>query len=175
MNLNKANRLLHRWATVFVVLPVLVMLLTGLLLQFKKQSSWIQPPTQRGVGDVPTIGFEEILRVAQDVDEAGIENWSDVSRLDVRPDKGVVKVRSISSWEVQIDLQTGDVLSSSIRRSDFIESLHDGSFFGEWVKMGIFLPAGVLMILMWVTGVYLFALPYISRHKRRLRVQKNQP
>ncbi len=171
MNLNKTNRLAHRWATVFVTLPLLIMLATGMMLQWKKQSPWIQPPTQRGVGTEPTIGFDDVLSAARTVEEAGILTWDDVDRLDVRPGKGVVKVRSNSHWEVQIDAETGAVLQSAYRRSDIIESLHDGSFFHEGVKLWVFFPAALGLALMLGTGVYMFFLPYISRQKRRVRTR----
>ncbi len=170
MNPNKANRQVHRWATLVVAVPVIVMLMTGMLLQWKKQSAWIQPPTQRGVGSAPTVGFDQILDAARSVDEAGIETWDDVDRLDVRPGKGMVKIRSNTRWEVQVDTETGEVLQAAFRRSDLIESLHDGTFFHDGVKLWVFFPAAVALTLMWGTGLWLFVLPYISRRRRRASV-----
>ncbi|MEM1186106.1 MAG: PepSY domain-containing protein [Planctomycetota bacterium] len=167
MRFNKANRLIHRWATVVVALPVIVILITGLILQWKKHSAWVQPPTQRGEGTVPVIGFADILEAAKTAEEAGIQSWDDVDRLDVRPGKGVVKVRSNTRWEVQIDTATGAVLQTAYRRSDLIESLHDGSFFHDSVKLWVFFPSSLALTAMWATGLYLFVLPYISRRKRR--------
>ena len=169
MNINKASRSVHRWATVVVVLPVFIILITGMMLQWKKHAAWIQPPTQRGVAVEPTIPFDQILTIATSVEEAGIDDWRDVDRLDVRPGRGIVKVRSNSRWEIQIDTQTGEVLHSAARRSDLIERLHDGSFFSEGVKLGVFFPSAVVLTLMWATGIYLFLLPYLSRRKRRAR------
>lgn len=172
MNFNKANRLAHRWATVVVTLPLLVMLVTGMLLQWKKQSPWVQPPTQRGVGTVPSIGFDQILMAAASVNEAAIETWDDIDRLDVRPDRGVIKVRANNRWEVQIDAETGEVLQAAVRRSDLIESLHDGSFFHEGVKLWVFFPSAVALTVMLGTGVYMFVLPTISRRRRRARAAR---
>jgi hypothetical protein len=54
---------LHRWATVLILLPFLIVLISGLLLQVKKQFDWIQPPTQVGSGSgAPELSFQEILR-----------------------------------------------------------------------------------------------------------------
>ena len=169
MKFNKANRLLHRWATVLVAVPMAIILITGMTLQWKKQSSWVQPPTQRGVGTIPLIGFDDILESARSAEQAGIETWDDVDRLDVRPGKGIVKVKSNTRWEVQIDTETGEVLQVAYRRSDLIESLHDGSFFHENIKLWIFFPAALALTLMLATGVYMFVLPYISKRKRRER------
>lgn len=95
--------------------------------------------------------------------------WDDVDRLDVRPSKGVVKVRARSGWEVQVDAKTGEVLQAAVRRSDLIESLHDGSFFHEKVKLWIFLPAGLILAGLWGTGIYLFFLPLWKRRTGRVR------
>lgn len=171
MRLNRTNRLVHRWATPVVALPVLVMVVTGVLLQWKKESAWIQPATQRGVGTEPVISFDDVLASAMRVEEAGIGSWEDVDRLDVRPDKGVVKVRSTTRWEVQVDAETGEVLQSAYRRSDLIEQLHDGSFFHDGVKLWVFFPAAVALGVMWLTGLWLFALPHVSRAKRRARAR----
>jgi len=175
MNLNKTNRQLHRWATLIVALPVIIMLVTGMLLQWKKQASWIQPPTQRGSETEPTLAFAEILASARAVDQAGIKTWDDVERLDVRPGKGVVKVRAKNRWEIQIDSATGAVLQTSYRRSDLIESLHDGSFFHDAAKLWVFFPAALALLLMWMTGLYLFVLPYVARARSRARRKMNAP
>ncbi|MEM9373535.1 MAG: PepSY domain-containing protein [Planctomycetota bacterium] len=143
----------HRWGTVVVAAPVLLMLVTGMMLQWKKQSAWMQPPTQRGVATVPSLGFDQILDAAKSAEEAGITTWADIDRLDVRPDKGIVKVRAHSRWEVQIDTSTGEVLQAAYRRSDLIESLHDGSFFHSGATLWVFFPSAIALTLMWLTGL----------------------
>ena len=61
------------------------------------------------------------------------------------------------------------VLQVAYRRSDLIESIHDGSYFHDNMKLWIFLPTGVFLAVMWGTGIYLFASPYVARSKRRKR------
>lgn len=162
------GRKMHRWAAVAAALPLGVIIATGLLLQLKKYAVWIQPPTQRGSGHAPALGFERILEAARSVPEAQVEGWSDISRLDVRPDRGLIKVLAKNNWEVQLDAVDGRVLQSAYRRSDLIESLHDGSFFHEYAKLGLFFPAGILLLLLWVSGIYLWILPgWVRRRNAR--------
>ena len=137
------------------------------MLLLKKEVAWIQPPTVKGQTEVPTMSFAEILEVAKSVDEAGIDSWDDIERLDIRPAKRVTKIRSVENWEVQIDHGTGDVTSVAFRRSDIIESIHDGSFFHYGVKLGAFLPAGLILLVLWLSGMYLFFHPYLVKWKRR--------
>jgi len=165
--LPKKLRKVHYWLSVFVMTPALVIFVTGILLQVKKHSDWIQPPLQKGSGDVPTLSFEQILESAQSVPELGVKGWSDIKRLDVRPGKGVTKIRGASDLEVQIDNSTGEVLQVAERRSDWIESLHDGSYFSNPVKYGIFLTTAVLLVVMLLTGVYLFFLPLVRKRGKK--------
>lgn len=169
MTAAKLNRWLHYWLSLAIVLPVALILGTGLLLILKKDVEWIQPSTLRGAAPELTLSFDEILVAVRGVPEAGLTRWKDVDRLDVRPGKGVVKVRGKNRWEVQIDSSTGAVLGVAYRRSDLIESLHDGSFFGDGVKYGVILPTGVVLVVMWGTGLYLFVLPFLQKRKNRRR------
>ena len=167
MKASRLNRLIHRWGSILIALPTLCVLLTGVVLQLKKQSSWIQPGTQKGVERAPTLSFAQILETAQSVPNAEIRSWEDIDRLDVRPEKGMLKIRSKNRWEVQLDAATGEILQVAFRRSDLIESLHDGSFFSDWTKMLIFLPTAVVLVVLWGTGLYLFFLPQLAKRKKR--------
>jgi uncharacterized iron-regulated membrane protein len=166
MKAAKLNRLIHRWASLVVAVPICIIIVTGIMLQLKKDVAWIQPSTMSGSSQSLAISFDEILEATKTVPEAGIDSWDDIDRLDVRPDKGMLKVRGKNRWEVQIDTRTGDVLQVAYRRSDLIEDVHDGSFFNEKLKLWLFLPSGLILLGLWGTGLYLFALPHMTRRKR---------
>jgi uncharacterized iron-regulated membrane protein len=157
----------HRWGAILVAVPFLVVIVTGILLQLKKEIPWVQPPTQRGAGRTPTIAFEAILDAARSRPDAGIEGWGDIDRIDVQPSRGLAKVTSKSRWEIQVDLKSGEVLHSAFRRSDLIESLHDGSWFHDAAKLYVFLPTAVVVFGLWVSGLYLFFLPIAVRWRRK--------
>ena len=166
MKISKLSRVLHRWGSIIALLPITIIIVSGIVLQLKKVSPYIQPPTQHGAGTEPAIGFERILKVARSVPEAEIESWEDVDQLDVRPGEGVVKVRCKNRYEVQIDTETAEILQVAVRRSDLIESIHDGSYFNDHFKLWVFLPAGIVLAMLVITGIYLFLLPYLVRRKR---------
>ncbi len=170
---NKWSRKLHRWGAIITAIPVIVILCTGVLLQFKKEKNalgdWIQPPTARVETAELTISFADILEAVSAVPEAEIASWDDVDRLDVRPGKGIVKVRANNRWEVQVDTGTAEVIHIAFRRSDLIESIHDGSFFHDKAKIWVFLPAGVILLFLWITGIYLWILPIWAKRAGRKR------
>jgi uncharacterized iron-regulated membrane protein len=157
----------HRWGAVVCSVPFLVVIVSGLLLQLKKESAWIQPPTQRGVSKTPTLTFDAMLIACRTVPDAGIADWADVDRIDVQPGRGVAKVQAKNRWEIQIDTTTGDVLHAAYRRSDLIESFHDGSWFHDKAKLWIFLPSGAIVLGLWFTGMYLFVLPWWVKWRKK--------
>lgn len=167
MKFHVLNRKVHYWASIVVALPVLVIIVTGILLQLKKELPWVQPPEQRGVGKSPGVSLARILEVCRTIPEAEVRDWSDINRIDIRPSRGMLKVWAKSNWEIQLDADTAEVLQVAYRRSDLIESIHDGSWFHDLVKHWVFLPSALTLLLLWATGLYLFLLPFMVRRKRQ--------
>ncbi len=154
-----------------MAVPLALVIGTGILLLLKKDVEWIQPPTQAGSTSEPGLSFDRILDVVRTVPEAGIRSWDDIERVDVRPSNGMLKVRAKNRWEIQLDAKTGAILQVAYRRSDLIESLHDGTFFHDKAKLWVLLPNAVVLLGMWLTGIYLFLLPYRARRRRRQRAE----
>jgi uncharacterized iron-regulated membrane protein len=168
---NVVNRRIHYWAAFAAAAPLLVMIASGLLLQTKKHWSWVQPAEKRGTPGPPRASLDDLLRAAMSRPDLGVRGWDDVTRIDIRPDRGLAKLTLRGSMEVQVDLGSGEVLQTAVRRSDLIESVHDGSFFGgDWTKLGLFLPAGIVLLVLWMTGLWMWWVPFVK--KRRLRARR---
>ena len=171
MKTRVALRKLHHWSAPLILLPLGLVIVTGLLLLLKKDFDWIQPETLTGqeTNVLPRQTLHQLFATAQSIPELELKNWTDLTRVDVRTDKGVIKFVSENRWEAQVDAQTGEVLQVAYRRSDFIESLHDGSYFAGWTKHFVFLPAAVVLLFLWISGIYLF---FVTQ---RVRLGKRQP
>ncbi|MDM7859400.1 PepSY domain-containing protein [Alteromonas sp. ASW11-36] len=164
------SRKLHLWLALAIFLPALIVFGSGILLQVKKQSDWVQPPTISGIGNQPELSFLRIYTITAGIPELEVSDWQDIKRIDVRPDKGMLKVVAENHWEAQIDTQTGDILQVAYRRSDIIESIHDGSWFADFAKLWVFLPAGIFLFVMWGSGlVLLYTTLKSKRNKVRVR------
>jgi len=142
------------------------MVSSGILLQLKKQSNWIQPNVETVSSSKP-IMLQSYLDAVSTIEEANISSWDDIDRIDIRPSKGIAKIKSKNNWEIQIDIETSEVYAVNYRRSDIIESIHDGSFFSEVVKYGWFLPSGILLLMLSLTGIYMFFIPILKRRRRK--------
>ena len=82
MKLSKLNRDVHRWGSILTALPIVVITVTGVILQLKKDVAWVQPPTAKGAGAELKLSFDEILTAAKSSPEAGFQSWDDIDRLD---------------------------------------------------------------------------------------------
>lgn len=166
MRFNKLNRSTHKWTSIVITIPFLVIIITGILLLLKKEFSYIQPVTIKGISKVPSLSFDAILQAAKTVEEVNIIGWESIDRLDVRPSKGMIKIQTKANWEIQIDSSTAEVLHVAFRRSDVIEKIHDGTYWQKYANLWFTLPIAIVLLLISITGIILFSQPYIKRYKR---------
>ena len=164
------NRKVHYWGSIAITIPLLIVISSGILLLLKKDARWIQPASINGVSNaIPVTGFPELLNIAKSVKPALISNWTDIKRIDIQPGKGMAKIISINNYEIQIDTYNGKVLQVAYRRSDVIESLHDGTWFHENAKYLVSLPTGVILFVLLISGLILFVQPILVKARRKAR------
>jgi uncharacterized iron-regulated membrane protein len=168
MKTSKLLRLIHNWGSIIIAIPVVIMIGAGILLMLKKEFEWIQPSSEKGAEQtaVPTASIGDMWAAAKAVEKAGFTTWAELKRADLKPDKGILKLVSPTDWEVQVDTTTAKVLNVAERRSDIIEKIHDGSWFAEPLKLWFFLPVGIVLFVLWLTGLYMFFLPYYQKAKK---------
>jgi uncharacterized iron-regulated membrane protein len=162
-------RTLHRWTGLTLSLIVLVMSITGILLAWKKEVELLQPPTQKGkstqLAEWKTV--EEVARTAMKAIDSVTQEKNEIDRMDVRPDKGIIKVLfKKKSWEVQVDATTGKVLSAGKRHADWIEKVHDGSIITDTFKVIYSTIAGLGLLLLTFTGLWLWYGPRVVRKSK---------
>lgn len=176
MKTHKLMRDIHYWGAIISALPMVIMIVAGILLMVKKEFDWIQPSSQRSAqSGLPTLAINELFDAVVADGRLGITDWSHVDRADIKPSKGIVKFINDDGMEAQVDLYTAEVLKVAQRRSDVIEAIHDGSYFADWMKLYVFLPIGVFLLGLWITGLYLFIRTEYkkaqTRKTKRLRLQ----
>jgi len=157
----RLNRKIHFWLSLAILIPSLIVIGTGVLLLLKKEFQWIQPETIKtnpsSFGS-PQISYEEILIQSKKIKQTEIKSWDDIDRMDYKPAKGLIKIQAKNSWEIQMDSSNGEILQVAYRRSDLIESIHDGSFFHDFAKLGIMLPSAIILLILWITGLIMLVI-----------------
>ena len=72
-----------------MIIPIIIMVASGVMLQLKKQSNWIQPNIETISSSKPVM-LQSYLEAAISVKEANVSSWDDIERIDIRPGKGTV-------------------------------------------------------------------------------------
>ncbi len=164
------NRNVHRWLSIVVAIPFFVVVITGCLLHVKRWVPALQPPSQKseqGAMKPDAVGWDVILTALKGVPAADVKSWKDVKAIDVRPALGVARARTSHGYEVQVDLASGKVLSQGQRWSTVLIEMHEGAYFGPWVRNWVFLPTAIFMLILNVTGVWLLAKHYVFKPGRK--------
>ncbi len=158
---------------------------TGLLLGWKKQSGGLllaksytgastDAKTWLPIDSLQQIAFQTLR------DSISTELSTNLDRIDIRPQKGMVKfVFQDHYWGIQLDCTTGQVLHIERRRSDFIEHLHDGSYFDSLlqvddqpIKLLYTTMTGLSLLAFSITGFYLYYGPKRIRKQKQARSAK---
>jgi len=164
-------RVFHRWIGISLAGFLLISALTGILLSLKKKFDILQPPTQIGQSTDLTKwkSLDQLKLIAiQEAQKINSDTKNSIDRLDVRPSKGIVKVIfKENNLEIQLDGATGEMLSVAPRWSDWIESLHDGSIISELFKLISMNILGWGLVVMIISGFWLWYGPRRLRRKRR--------
>lgn len=171
-------RWLHRKLAVALFIFFLVISVTGVLLGIKKQTGLLAP-TQKGTSNdaAEWLSIDSLQKNANRflLDSVSKDLDIELDRIDIRPDKGIVKfVYKHHYHGLQLDLKTGELLSIEKRKSDFIEHLHDGSLMdrlsgtSEQFKVGYTVIMGLSLFLLILSGIWLWYGPKRIRYLKKL-------
>lgn len=170
MNLFRFFWTTHKWVGIVLALIVVLIASTGFLLLLKRQSAWIQPPTFEGAaGDVSSfISMQTLFTQVWAAGHPAFVEIGDIDRVDFRPSERVYKVRSEHGFmEMQVCAITGEVLNIATRRSDLLESIHDGSFFAGWVRTYVMPVVAVGLVFLTFSGLWIWVSPIVRRGRQR--------
>lgn len=151
---------IHIWIGVTATALILIVAITGVMLNHKQLFGFQpDPPDAPRTGLRGAMSMLELVSTAETA--AGVHAAAaGVDRLDVRPDKGIMKVRfgDRLTTEVTLAIHTAEVLSIGQRDDVFLEKLHSGEIFGgNWVLLSDALAIGLLMLLL--TGFWMWLYP----------------
>lgn len=175
-------RKIHRMTGAFLFVFFFVIAVSGLFLGWKKHSSGIiLAKSYKGKSTNPQdwLPLSDLNRKAEIIARQQIspDMSLEMDRIDVRPDKGMVKFVFVEEyWGLQLDLMTGELLHIERRRSDFIENIHDGSILdnlfgidGGYIKLIYTSVMGVSLLTFTITGFWLWFGPKRLRKARELQ------
>ncbi len=142
-------RNIHRKISLYLVIPIGVILLSGIVLQLRNQFEWIQPALIQGeAGNGSLIGPIEIIQQLK-------ISKTDVDQIIYKPAKNNVSLRLKSGEEIQLDPKSGKVLKRAIRRTNLLIDIHQGSIIGPLGQYGVYIVSGLGLLLLYLSGISL--------------------
>ena len=175
VGLTRAFRHWHRRIAIVAAFFLILVALTGLLLAFKQETGLL-PSTKHAGKDIHWLSVDSFIGIAKKytVEQNLLQN-PEIDRIDLRPGDGIAKITFVRSFlEIQINGQTGEVVSSATRYADVIEKIHDGSVFDfvfeprkpvfTWLFSGF---TGISLLVLAVTGIFLWVNPLVIRHWKK--------
>ncbi len=164
----RSFRKIHRTTGALLFVFFFLVSISGLLLGWKKNSGGlILPKTVQGTSSnlSDSLSVDSLSKNAFNYlhDSVSSNLSADIERIDLRPDKGIVKfVFQNHFWGLQLDGATGKLLQIERRNSDIIEGVHDGSildrFFntGNTIKLIYTSIMGIALLLFTINGFWLW-------------------
>ena len=162
-------RKIHRITGAALFIFFFFIAITGLLLGWKKHSGGIiLSKSYKGIStdlkDWLPIDSLNTLANYYLLETISPELSTDIDRIDIRKDKGMVKfIYTEHLWGLQLDGATGKLLHVDRRYSDFIENIHDGSILDKYlgtsdnqVKVFYTTVMGVALLIFTITGFWLW-------------------
>jgi uncharacterized iron-regulated membrane protein len=149
----------HLWLGILLSGVLIIISVSGILLNHKVRLGLMPDVRQEAAGDLAqAMPMADLVRLAGAAAPAAAETG--VDRLDVRPRRGIMKVRyrDRAVTEVTIDIHSGSVLHVGERNDAFLEKLHSGEIFGEnWILLSD--AAAIVLVLLIISGYWLWLFP----------------
>jgi uncharacterized iron-regulated membrane protein len=176
----------HSWGGLFLSVFILLVAVTGILLNHKdfffhgeKRKVTGQFRTTTDVAAVP-ITLQRVLALAH-------EHYGDapLEKVELKDENGqmIYKVSQGHGEEIRIDAHTGAVFSkygaslaadqeSHWHWAKIVDDLHTGKIFGSVGKLVVDLTSGVIIALT-LTGIYLWGVPILHKRENARKRQEN--
>ena len=154
----------HLWFGVILTVVLLVIGITGIILNHKRELGFMPDPPHEPQGAfVDALPLHELANRA--FQAAGVSpDFKNIDRMDARPRNGFVKIRfrDAANTEATVDLTTGRVIHVGSRGDVFMEKLHSGEIFGtNGILLSDFAAAGLIILL--ISGYWLWLRPRVRR------------
>lgn len=154
MNIKKIRKW-HLNIALITVIPLLIICCSGILLSLRNFIPLIQMQPKKGHSGLPLIAVEQVIEKVKSIPEAQVRSVEDIKSIEIRPALGTYNIRSKNGYEIQMDFANGDILAASQRWTGILNDIHEGVYFANWVKMGIFIPTGFAFLMLLFTGLIL--------------------
>jgi uncharacterized iron-regulated membrane protein len=140
-------RKLHGKIALIIFLPLIIIALSGVILQLRDQFEYIQPSLVKYelIKDLPGLTLKQIE-----------DRFPGLDQIIYKPQKQSLLIRYKDGYEKQIHPQTGEVLKEAMRRTNVLIEIHQGSWMGKFGQYFIHFISGLALCFLIMSGLYIY-------------------
>jgi uncharacterized iron-regulated membrane protein len=142
-------RKIHRIVAVAILVPLIIISVTGLILLVRNQFEFLQPSVLKN----KIVAGKQLLTLERITQQFGQDK---IEQIIFRPSKNSIVVRLTDTNEVQIHPQSGQVLKNAKRRTHFLIELHQGSWMGAFGQLGVHFFTGIGLCFLIISGIIIY-------------------
>ncbi len=139
----------HRIVALMISTPLILVVVSGLVLQLRNQFESIQPKSVSNI----LIPNSPIFPLDQIVVRFGEKN---IDQIIYRPSKANLSVRMKDGMDIQVNPQTGEILKSAPRRTNFFIEIHQGTWLGWFGQYVVYLPTALGLAFLIFSGMLIY-------------------
>ena len=167
--LSKSSRTIHRWVGLYFATTVMIYMIEALTLPVIFSSNL---PTIDGNPPLPVISenasislsLEEAKKLFFKQNPIGISSPSDIDEMTYLPASSVYRFENTKRFfEWYTDGHTGKIIKYGFKVNMFLEEKSLFGWFRPWIHDLLELPMLLLILILSVSGVYLFMVPFLNK------------
>ncbi|MEM9507327.1 MAG: hypothetical protein AAGA16_06510 [Cyanobacteria bacterium P01_E01_bin.35] len=162
----KWSRKVHRWIGLYFALVVLIYTIEAFSL-----------PTVFGAGlpsvdgyspnaaidNTELLSIDHATQIFQEHHPQGVDSWDEIDEIAYLPQAGVYRFANTERYfEWYLNASSGELLKYGFKASPFLEEQSLFGWWHPWIHDFVEFPMLLLLFSLAVSGVYLFALPFMN-------------
>ncbi len=164
-------RLVHRKIASILFIFFFIIAITGLLLGMKSiftTTIFENKETFSAIKLLEALPLDSLEKIATVfINDHTKNNFANVDRIEVRPSKGIAVAYYKKNYSVQLNAKNGKPILIEQKNGGIIQDIHDGAVLGNLfsnkaggvAKTIYTLIIGISLLLMTITGIYLYYKP----------------
>ncbi|ABW28378.1 PepSY domain-containing protein [Acaryochloris marina] len=162
------SRKIHRWIGLYFAVIVVLYLVESLTLPaiYGEGLPTVDgtPPTNAVTSTEPLLSQQQAIQRLLEQQPQGIHALEDINEITYLPKEDLYRLaNSDRFFEWYIDSHTGELLKHGFKIAPYLEEQTLLGWWSPWAHAILEVPGLLLMIVLAVSGVYMFILPFLPK------------
>ena len=166
---SKSSRIIHRWIGLYFATTVIIYMIEAFILPVIFSANLPNIDGKSPLADISenmsvSLSLEEAKKLFFQQHPSGISLPSEIDEITYLPENSVYRFANTKRFfEWYTDAHTGKIIKYGFKVNMFLEEKSLFGWFRPWIHDLLELPILLLIVILSVTGVYLFITPFLKK------------